>query len=281
MLKAIFPRLGKKHVHPESRYALELRELNVRFNGLSVLEDLSLQIERGLSVAVVGPNGAGKSTLFNVLAGLLAPASGQVHVHGHLPAQYLCLAYVPQSSLVDWSFPVSVQDVVMMGRAGRLGLLRWPGRQDAAQVKRSLDRVQLSQLARRQISELSGGQKQRMLLARALAQEADLLLLDELLAGLDLPSQEQILGILGDLKKEGITVLFATHDLELAGEHFDRILLLNRKLIAYGTRKEVLTMENLALAYGGHMQVVETKEGNVWVGDIGGHHGHEVEGRHG
>src|SRR3970040_1423895 len=270
MLKNPFTASGRSLVHPESSHALELRDLSVRFNGLIVLEDLSLRVEPGLRVAVVGPNGAGKYTLFNVPDRLLPPSSGEVRVHGHLPAQYLCLAYVPQSSLIDWDFPVSVRDVVMMGRAGLVGLLRWPGSRDLQQVERSLERVQLSQLAHRQISELSGGQKQRMLIARALAQEADLLLLDEPLAGLDLPSQEQILGILGDLKKEGITVLFATHDLELAGEHFDRILLLNRKLIAYGTRKEVLTMENMALAYGGHMQGVETKEGNVWVGDIGG-----------
>lgn len=281
MLKNLFPASGQTHVHPESGHALELHGLNVRFNGLTVLEDVSLQVDPGLRVAVVGPNGAGKSTLFNVLAGLLPPSSGEVRVHGHLPAQYLCLAYVPQSSLMDWDFPVSVRDVVMMGRAGLIGLLRWPGRLDQEQVERSLERVQLSQLANRQISELSGGQKQRMLIARALAQEADLLLLDEPLAGLDLPSQEQILSILADLKQQGITVLFATHDLELAGEHFDRILLLNRKLIAYGTRKEVLSVENLALAYGGHMQVVDTKEGPVWIGDIGGHHGHDVEGRHG
>ena len=253
----------------------------MRFNGLTVLEDLSIQVEPGLRVAVVGPNGAGKSTLFNVLAGLLPPSSGEVRVHGHLPAQYLCLAYVPQSSLMDWDFPVSVRDVVMMGRAGLIGLLRWPGRHDLQQVERSLERVQLSQLGHRQISELSGGQKQRMLIARALAQEADLLLLDEPLAGLDLPSQEQILSILADLKQQGITVLFATHDLELAAEHFDRILLLNRKLIAYGSRQEVLSVDNLTLAYGGHIQVVDTKQGKVWIGDIGGHHDHDVEGRHG
>ncbi|MEX2143636.1 MAG: metal ABC transporter ATP-binding protein [Anaerolineales bacterium] len=280
-MKSQFAKSGRIPPHPDSRFALELRNLNVRFNGLTVLEDLSIQVESGLRVAVVGPNGAGKSTLFNVLAGLLAPASGEVHIHGHLPAEYLCLAYVPQSSHVDWNFPVSVQDVVMMGRAGQLGLLRWPGSKDAAQVKQSLDQVQLSKFARRQISELSGGQKQRMLLARALAQEANLLLLDEPLAGLDLPSQEQILSILAGLKAQGITVLFATHDLELAGDHFDRILLLNRKLIAYGAQKEVLTVENLSLAYGGHMQVVETKEGKVWLGDIGGHHDHDEEGRHG
>jgi ABC-type Mn2+/Zn2+ transport system ATPase subunit len=230
---------------------------------------------------VVGPNGAGKSTLFNVLAGLLPPSSGEVRVHGHLPAQYLCLAYVPQSSLMDWDFPISVRDVVMMGRVGLIGLLRWPGRRDQQQVERSLERVQLSDLANRQISQISGGQKQRMLIARALAQEADLLLLDEPLAGLDIPSQEQILNILADLKLQGITVLVATHDLELAGDHFDRILLLNRKLIAYGTRSEVLTVENLGLAYGGHIQVVDTKQGPIWIGDIGGHHGHDVGGRHG
>jgi len=281
MLNSLFPAGGKKHIHPESGQALQLRNLTVRFNGLTVLEDLSLRVERGLRVAVVGPNGAGKSTLFNVLAGLLQPSSGEVRVHGHLPAQYLCLAYVPQSSLMDWDFPVSVRDVVMMGRVGLIGLLRWPGRSDQRQVERSLERVQLSDLANRQISQISGGQRQRMLIARALAQEADLLLLDEPLAGLDIPSQEQILSILADLKQQGITVLVATHDLELAGDHFDRILLLNRKLIAYGTRSEVLTVENLGLAYGGHMQVVDTKQGPIWIGDIGGHHGHDVEGRHG
>jgi manganese/iron transport system ATP-binding protein len=281
MLKKPFAKSGHVHPHPDSHFALELRNLNVRYNGLAVLEDLTLQVESGLRVAVVGPNGAGKSTLFNVLAGLLLPESGKVHVHGHLPAQYLCLAYVPQSSQMDWSFPVSVRDVVMMGRTGQLGLLRWPGTKDTNQVQRSLERVKLEALAHRQISELSGGQKQRMLIARALAQEANLLLLDEPLAGLDLPSQDQILSLLKDLKQEGLTVLFATHDLELASEHFDRILLLNRKLIAYGTRQEVLSVENLALAYGGHMQMVETREGKVWVGDVGGHHGHDVEGRHG
>jgi ABC-type Mn2+/Zn2+ transport system ATPase subunit len=281
MLANLFPAHRKKHVHPESGQALQLRKLSLRFNGLTVLEDLSLQVEPGLRVAVVGPNGAGKSTLFNVLAGLLPPSSGEVRVHGHLPAQYLCLAYVPQSSLMDWDFPVSVRDVVMMGRVGLIGLLRWPDRRDQQQVERSLERVQLSDLANRQISQISGGQKQRMLIARALAQEADLLLLDEPLAGLDIPSQEQILKILADLKLQGITVLVATHDLELAGDHFDRILLLNRKLIAYGTRSEVLTVENLGLAYGGHMQVVDTKQGPIWIGDIGGHHGHDVEGRHG
>lgn len=281
MLKTIFTgRAGHKH-HPASDHALSLRDLSVGFNGVSALDALSVQIDSGLRVAVVGPNGAGKSTLFNVLAGVLMPSSGEVRIHGHAPAQYLCLAYVPQSSQMDWSFPASVSDVVLMGRVGLMGLFRFPTRNDHESVAHSLECVDLTQLARRQIGELSGGQKQRMMIARALAQEADLLLLDEPLAGLDIPSQEQILSILEDLKQEGVTVLFATHDLELAGEHFDRILLLNRKLIAYGPADEILTAQNLALAYGGHLQMIETNEGKLMIGDMGGHHGHEAEGRHG
>lgn len=281
MLKNVFTGRRASHEHPTSGEALQVRNLTVRFNGLSALDSLSIAIESGLRVAVVGPNGAGKSTLFNALAGVLAPASGEVRIHGHAPAQYLCLAYVPQSSQLDWNFPASVQDVVLMGRVGLMGLFRFPTRQDHKIVEDSLSRVGLTGLAYRQIGELSGGQKQRMLIARALAQEADLLLLDEPLAGLDIPSQDQILSILDEIKQQGITVLFATHDLELAGEHFDRILLLNRKLIAYGPGNEVLTAQNLALAYGGHMQMVETKEGKLMIGDMGGHHGHESEGRHG
>ncbi len=266
--------------HSQDYPALELRNLGLRFDGHSALEDLSLTIDSGLRVAVVGPNGAGKSTLFNILAGILTPSVGQARIHGHPPAQHMCLAYVPQSSNVDWAFPVSVEEVVMMGRVGLIGLFRQPTRKDWDFVRQSLGRVQLEDLARRQISELSGGQKQRMFIARALAQEADLLLLDEPLAGLDIPSQEQILNLLDDLKGCGITVLFATHDLELAAR-FDRILLLNRRLIAYGSQDKVLTTQNLTKAYGGTMQVIETAEGRILIGDSGGHHGHEPEGRHG
>jgi ABC-type Mn2+/Zn2+ transport system ATPase subunit len=192
----------------------------------------------------------------------------------------MCLAYVPQSSQVDWTFPVSVEEVVMMGRVGLIGLFRQPSRDDWKFVHNCLRRVHLEDLARRQISELSGGQKQRMFLARALAQEADLVLLDEPLAGLDIPSQDQILEILDELKQQRITVLFATHDLDLAAR-FDRILLLNRSLVAFGDREQVLTTENLTKAYGGTMQVVETAEGRILIGDSGGHHDHDTEGRHG
>lgn len=266
--------------HPKQSPALVLRDLSLRFDGHNALQGLSLSLESGLHVAVVGPNGAGKSTLFNILAGLLTPSSGSVSIHGHPPAQHMCLAYVTQSSQVDWTFPVSVEEVVMMGRVGLIGLFKQPSRKDWLFVNECLERVQLGDLAKRQISHLSGGQKQRMFIARALAQEADLFLLDEPLAGLDIPSQEQILNILEDLKQLGISVMFATHDLDLAAK-FDRILLLNRKLIAFGTKDEVLTPKNLSQAYGGTMQIVETSEGPMMLGDSGGHHGHEPEGRHG
>ena len=266
--------------HSQRSPALELHGLSLRFNGHSALQELTLTVDPGLQVAVVGPNGAGKSTLFNILAGHLLPSAGAVLIHGHAPAQHQCLAYVPQSNQVDWSFPVSVEEVVMMGRVGLIGLFRQPTRKDWGLVREGLKSVNLEGLARRQISELSGGQKQRMFVARALAQEADLVLLDEPLAGLDIPSQDQILKILDDLKSRGITVLFATHDLELAAR-FDRILLLNRRLIAYGDRERVLTAQNLAEAYGGTIQVIETATGRVMIGDSGGHHGHEPQGRHG
>jgi len=269
------------HQHGGGHPALDLRNLDIRYNGRKAIDNLSLQVDSGLSVAVVGPNGAGKSTLFHVLAGVLPPASGSARVHGHLPTKHLCTAYVPQSRQVDWSFPVCVADVVMMGRTGLLGLLKPPNSHDRKVVEQSLEKAGMSHLAERQISELSGGQKQRMFIARALAQEADLMLLDEPLAGLDLSSQEKVFGILEDLKVSGVTVLFATHDLVLAGEKFDRILLLNKKLIAYGDRIEVLRTENLSATFGGQVQMVDTVDGRAMIGDMGGHHDHDEEGPHG
>jgi ABC-type Mn2+/Zn2+ transport system ATPase subunit len=268
-------------IHAEGAPALELQDLSVNFGPVSAIDKLTLRIEKGSRVAVAGPNGAGKSTLFNVIAGVIQSNSGTLLIHGHGPSRHDCIAYVTQGNHVDWTFPVSVHDVVMMGRVGRLGLFRRPGAADRDLTQRSLQVVELEDLAQRQIGELSGGQKQRMFIARALAQEADLVLLDEPLAGLDATSQDQILKILADLKRRKVTVLFATHDLELAAQQFDKILLLNRKLIAYGSRQDVFTTANLAEAYGGQMQMIETPEGRIMIGDSGGHHGHEEKGRHG
>lgn len=220
------------------------------------LHGLSFTVETGDRVAVVGPNGAGKSTLFKVIAGTLKPRAGAINIYGHDPGEHICIAYVPQRSQIDWSFPATVEDVVMMGRVGQIGLFRRPGNDDWAIVRQSLERVHAEHLAQKQIGELSGGQQQRIFIARALAQRAELLMLDEPFTGLDAPSHEALFNILDGLHEDGVTILIATHDLNLAGEHFDRVMLLNKKLIAFGAPADVLTSDNLITAYGGQMHVV-------------------------
>lgn len=220
------------------------------------LRDVTFQVEARERVAVVGPNGAGKSTLFKVIAGTLAPDEGQVAIYGHDPDEHICIAYVPQRNQIDWSFPVTVEDVVMMGRVGQIGLFRRPGRADWHFVHEALERVRATHLARKQIGELSGGQQQRVFIARALAQQAELILLDEPLTGLDAPSHEAIFAVLDSLHEDGVTILVATHDLSLAAERFDRVMLLNRQVVAFGRPEEVLTPGNLLRAYGGHMHVL-------------------------
>ena len=195
---------------------------------------------------------------------------------GHKPLGHICIAYVSQRNEVDYSFPASVFDVVMMGRIGILGLFHNPRQEDRDYVDACLETVGMSHLAHRQISELSGGQQQRMFIARALAQEAELMLMDEPLTGLDVVSQEGILEILDELAQLKVTVMVATHDLHLAAEYFDKVMLLNHKVIAYGPVAEVFTPKNLSEAYGSHLQMVETEDGLVLVGDthvdgMGGH----------
>jgi manganese/iron transport system ATP-binding protein len=157
---------------------------------------------------------------------------------------------------VDWNFPVSVADVVMMGRSAKLGLLNWPHKKDWEHVHHALETVNLTDLASRQIGQLSGGQQQRMFIARALAQEAELMLMDEPLSGLDTPSQEGLLHLLDRLKQEHVTVMVATHDLDQAARHFDRIMLLNHRMIAFGKPERVLQTSNLLSAYGGRLRWV-------------------------
>jgi len=216
------------------------------------IENISFQIDRGHRVAVVGPNGAGKSTLFKLIVGMVRPTTGSVHVYGHGPSGHTCIAYVPQRSQIDWSFPVTVKDVVMMGRIGQVGLLRWPRHHDRNIVRDCLARVNATDLGKKQIGELSGGQQQRIFIARALAQEAELLLMDEPFSGLDVPSRDVIFEILEDLRADGVTVMVATHDLSLAANRFDRIMLLNRRIIALGSPSDVLDSNNLLQAYSGH-----------------------------
>jgi manganese/iron transport system ATP-binding protein len=238
------------------------------------LEDITFQAQRGERVAVVGPNGAGKSTLFKLIVGTIEPYAGEVRLYGHAPGEHICIAYVPQRSQVDWSFPATVEDVVMMGRVGQIGLFKRPKREDWDVVRHCLERVNAAHLAKKQIGELSGGQQQRVFIARSLAQEAELLLLDEPLTGLDTPSQESFFNILDSLRSDGVTILLATHDLNLALEHFDRVMLLNKRLIALGSGAEVLGTENLLAAYGGHMHRIGD-EGEMLLTDTCCDHGEE------
>jgi ABC-type Mn2+/Zn2+ transport system ATPase subunit len=240
--------------HEHEQPILDVQHISVRYNGRHALEDITFHLHEGERVAVVGPNGAGKSTLFKVISGVLPPTSGEVNIFGSRPRGHICIAYVPQRSQVDWNFPVNVADVVMMGRSAKLGPLNWPHKKDWEHVNRALEIVELSNLAHRQINQLSGGQQQRMFIARALAQEAELMLMDEPLTGLDTPSQEGLLDLLDTLKNQKVTVMVATHDLDQAARHFDRILLLNHRIVAFGNPNEALQTENLLSAYGGRLR---------------------------
>jgi len=229
---------------------LDLEHVSVGYNGREALHDITLQVPHGGQVAVVGPNGAGKSTLFKALVGLLHLREGQVRIHAQpLGQHHDCVAYVPQREEVDWRFPVTVRDVVMMGRYGHLGWLKWPEAKDRAAVTRALDHLGISELADQPIGELSGGQQQRVFLARALAQEPHILLMDEPFAGVDVPTQEATLDLLQHLKTRQVTVMVSMHDLNLAAR-FERVLLLNRRVIAYGTAQEVFTSEAIREAFG-------------------------------
>lgn len=244
--------------HDQTMPSVRLRQVTVRYGTQDALTAIDFTLPRGAQVAIVGPNGAGKSTLFNVIAGVLQPTQGRVEIYGSEPTGHICVGYVPQRNQIDWNFPVTVADVVMMGRTRKIGLFQRAKAGDHAAVAHALARVRMTELAGRQIGELSGGQQQRVFLARALAQESELLLLDEPLTGLDLPSQELLLEILEELRGQGITILVATHDLNQAAAYFSTVLLLNRRLIALGAPKAVLTTENLLQAYGSQLHVVHS-----------------------
>ncbi|MBU0704575.1 MAG: metal ABC transporter ATP-binding protein [Chloroflexi bacterium] len=267
MVAGKIPFVKRHSPHEAGAPILEASHVTVLYNGRPALEDVSFRLTSGERVAVVVPNGAGKSTLFQVIAGVLHPTTGEVKVAGHCPGGHICIAYVPQRSQVYWAFPVTVADVVMMGRAGKMGLLRRPGRKDWEYVRQCLEVVGLTALADRQIGELSGGQQQRMFVARALAQEAELMLMDEPLQGLDVPAQEDILHIMDELRQRQVTVMVATHDLNLAVERFDRVMLLNGRLLGMGQPDEVFTPERLQAAYGAHLRLIQTDDGLMVLSD--------------
>ncbi len=234
--------------------ALTVRDLTVAYEEEPVLWDLDLTVPSGILMGIVGPNGAGKTTLLQSILGIATPAAGQVRVFGDpYEAQRHRVGYVPQRGSVDWDFPTSVLDVVLMGLYGRLGWCRRPGAEEREEAHAALEKVGMADYADRQISQLSGGQQQRVFLARALVQEADLYFMDEPLQGVDATTERAIFDILRALQERGCTVVAVHHDLQTVREYFDHVLLLNVRRIASGPVDEVFTEENLRRTYGGRV----------------------------
>ena len=257
---------------PSGPAALTVTGLTAGYRDVLALDDVSFSVPEGALTALIGPNGAGKSTLLQALLGVLRPWRGAVQVAGQSAGRGVgCFGYMPQGSLVDWDFPVTVQDVVAMGRYAQRGPGRRLGAADRAAVERALGQVGMADLRERPIGALSGGQRQRVFLARALAQEAPILLLDEPVSGVDTLSQQAIIAILQRLAAGGTTILVATHDLAAAAEHFDYVLCLNRRLVAAGPPDAVLTEPTLNATFDSRMVLVRV-EGKLYAVDTG-HHG--------
>jgi manganese/iron transport system ATP-binding protein len=230
------------------------------------IREVSFDVTCGERVAVLGPNGAGKSTLFKAIVGLIPFGAGEISIHDQdCHTSHSLVGYVPQNTTVDWRFPATVGDVVMMGRLRQIGWFRFADRHDWEVVNHLLDQVGLVDLRDRRIGQLSGGQRQRVFIARALAQETDVLLLDEPFSGVDATAEREIMEVLDRLQAQRVTVLIATHDLNLASTRFDRVMLIRQRLIACGTPAEVFTPENFQLAYGGHVGVF--RDGGFFVVD--------------
>lgn len=234
---------------------ISARELTVTYrNGHTALWDASFEVPRGTVTALVGVNGAGKSTLFKAIMGFVPVAKGEISLLDKPVRQALkenLVAYVPQAEEVDWAFPVLVEDVVMMGRYGHMGWMRRPGPADRAAVDAALDRVNMSAYRHRQIGELSGGQRKRVFLARALAQEGQVILLDEPFTGVDVKTEGQIVALLKELRDEGRVMLVSTHNLGSVPEFCDRTILVKGTVLAHGPTDEVFTPANLEEAFGG------------------------------
>jgi ABC-type Mn2+/Zn2+ transport system ATPase subunit len=251
--------------------AVELRDVTVGYREQAALEGVTLRVPKGSMMAIVGPNGGGKSTLLKLLLGLLAPWCGSVSVLGLPPASARKrIGYVPQTGSGDWSFPATVGEVVMMGRYGRLGWLRRPGRTDWDAVHAALDRVGMGGRLNRQVGELSGGQQQRVFFARALVQEPELLLLDEPLAGVDALTERDIYHLLRQLVDRGVTVFFTTHNLSTIAEQFDLVAFVNRQLVACGPPSDVFHEQTLRATYGPRMALVQVGD-RYYAIDVGSH----------
>ena len=236
---------------------VEIHDLTVSYDKKPVLWGIDLDIPEGSLVGIVGPNGAGKSTLIKAMMGLLQKSSGYVKIFDQpLEKVRKRVSYVPQRESVDWDFPASVMDVVLMGTYGSLGLLRRVGKKQKQIALECLEKVKMQDYAKRQISQLSGGQQQRVFLARALAQKADLYYMDEPFVGVDATTEAAIIDLLREMRAEGKTVVVVHHDLQSAQKYFDRIILLNMRLIASGKTEDVFTEELLQKTYGGRLTLL-------------------------
>ncbi|HUF87719.1 MAG TPA: metal ABC transporter ATP-binding protein [Thermohalobaculum sp.] len=242
----------------EPGLALHVEDLTVSYQGRPALWDIDLDVPPGVMAAIVGPNGAGKSTLIKSVLELVPRTAGHVYLFGQ-PYRTVRrrVAYVPQRSAVDWDFPTTALDVVMMGRYGHLGWLRRPGAGERRRAMAALEEVGIAELAGRQISQLSGGQQQRVFVARALVQEADLYFLDEPMAGVDATTERAIVRLLEDLRARGKTLVVVHHDLQTVRRYFDWIVILNVRVIAQGPVERAYTPENLRRAYGGQISLIE------------------------
>lgn len=255
----------------DSRVALSVDSVTVTYQHKPVLRHVSMSVEKGRMLAIVGPNGAGKSTLLKAILGLVRVDTGAVHVLGRpLAEMRQQIAYVPQADTADWDFPISVREVVLMGRYGRLGWFGRPAAADHAAVTRALETVGMCDFADRHVRALSGGQQQRVFLARALAQEASLMLLDEPFAGVDARTETALFDLMDRFASEGKTLIVVNHNLQVL-HRFDLVLLLNQRIIACGPPDQVVTAENLQATYGGRMSFVDEAERQITEGPIHAH----------
>ena len=250
----------------ETQAAIAVKDLLVAYDGKVALSNVSLHIRPGTITALVGPNGGGKSTLFKAIMGFLTPSRGSVEIEGtsiQAAQKRNRVAYVPQSEEIDWNFPVSVQDVVMMGRYGYMNILRIPSAEDRRIAEDSLARVEMTGFRDRQIGALSGGQRKRVFLARALAQRGDIMLLDEPFTGVDAKTEHAIIDLLIDLRQQGSTILVSTHDLNSIPRFCDQVVMVNRTLLAHGPTEKVFTQDNITRTFGGILLSLEHSNGRV------------------
>ena len=237
--------------------AITIRDLTVAYHRRPVLWDVHCNFPVGHLIGVIGPNGAGKSTLIKAIMGLIPISSGDIRILGDdLNQQRHLVGYVPQRSSVDWDFPTNVRDVVLMGRYGKLPLFRRPGRKDQSIAIECLEKLGMGAYADRQISQLSGGQQQRVFLARALAQDAEIYLMDEPFAGVDAATEQAIILLLRELRSKGKTVIVVHHDLQTVPDYFDWVAMLNLRLVAAGSITSTFTSDNLRATYGGRLNLL-------------------------